>query len=687
MLRRVLCSVLLFCIIFAFVSPSVSVLAEETDEIPQIEKTSVMDDLAGMTMLNGKPFDIADYPADPEGKLSILQFVENMFPYDQSEDSLSQIGLYIYLYNPKEKPMTNTGGNAVNIASADDQYSNQRLKCVDSSTGDCENRFLKLKIVYPKNPKRNFYYAYDKNAIRVYKIADISMYFEENGLSDHETIGTEKHELRTGELCNVSLAFSFEGFSKGYGPDPDAGSTLTCQFEKLDSLKLDVQHTFYRTLTSDNPEAGHQTQVNSVYFSVPNKVFVDYGSLQNIYAEWYEFLTKDIVVTKKYEYYEIIEPLIGVSTADFEEKLYLVSKLSSMGVSGNGAAAWGWNTKLSHLVANEIETLYYIFNIGGMDVDFSEPYDKYSEMKSALPGEVLNAYIAYYSATHDDEKLNIKDGTISKDLFESFIEVERLQNNGDYVVQYGGDGKSFWKFEADAAVGEIKAWSSENFWDNVIRWGFFETLTDAIPKEENAKVYPIEVLNYDTVSKMSDKELIDKYYINYADLRDFRSYCMEANFHDETVVLFHFAVSDYFSEEVFFGKREDTILGEYPVVEEDVCQAYRAKETVFLDFDIVQLDFVKDGKLTVIPVVAAPLDIIADITPPPNVDPDWSTLLEFLKIILGLLVIVVIVVFISPVLTIFRIVVKVVWTALKVIFYILTIPIRLICRLFGYKSD
>ena len=49
-----------------------------------------------------------------------------------------------------------------------------------------------------------------------------------------------------------------------------------------------------------------------------------------------------------------------------------------------------------------------------------------------------------------------------------------------------------------------------------------------------------------------------------------------------------------------------------------------ARETVFLDFDIIHLGFGDRDNLTIIPVVADPIDIIAGVDPPPVLNTiDW----------------------------------------------------------------
>ena len=64
---------------------------------------------------------------------------------------------------------------------------------------------------------------------------------------------------------------------------------------------------------------------------------------------------------------------------------------------------------------------------------------------------------------------------------------------------------------------------------------------------------------------------------------------------------------------------------------------------MFFDFDIIQLSFQKDGKYTVIPAVASPIDIVNDITPPvqmPDDTPWWVKLLSVILIIVLVVLIV-----------------------------------------------
>lgn len=74
-------------------------------------------------------------------------------------------------------------------------------------------------------------------------------------------------------------------------------------------------------------------------------------------------------------------------------------------------------------------------------------------------------------------------------------------------------------------------------------------------------------------------------------------------------------------------------------------KAYRAWESVFFNFDIIQLTFNRDGVYTVIPVVSSPIDIVNAITTPVQFkESDWW------EILLAIILLVVLLIALFPVL-------------------------------------
>ena len=108
------------------------------------------------------------------------------------------------------------------------------------------------------------------------------------------------------------------------------------------------------------------------------------------------------------------------------------------------------------------------------------------------------------------------------------------------------------------------------------------------------------------------------------------------------MVLFRFASTSYDTAPCqVYG---DTLLGR-GVFREDV---YVAKETLFLDFDVIDLTF---GKDKVIPAVSSPINVISGVDPPRTptlpgitVDSDlWQKLYDILRVVLGVALVLVIV--------------------------------------------
>lgn len=73
-------------------------------------------------------------------------------------------------------------------------------------------------------------------------------------------------------------------------------------------------------------------------------------------------------------------------------------------------------------------------------------------------------------------------------------------------------------------------------------------------------------------------------------------------------------------------------MGEFSPTLTSDTDVYFAQETVYLDFDVIDVMFENEETLTVIPVVTAPIDIINDLIPPVNTTkgpsiPNWVKLL------------------------------------------------------------
>ena len=136
--------------------------------------------------------------------------------------------------------------------------------------------------------------------------------------------------------------------------------------------------------------------------------------------------------------------------------------------------------------------------------------------------------------------------------------------------------------------------------------------------------------------------LRDCLFFDFDDKENIVNFCNNERLNYKTPYIFRFALADYFS-------------GSFRCVYQDVVDnitytfteylGYCVQEnSVIQNFDIIDLTFEKNGRQSIIPVVADPIDIYTDITPPPSVDNDWWE--KLIKLLLLLILIFIVIPFI-----------------------------------------
>lgn len=643
--------VVLFGVVFS-ATPNLA-YAQETGNA--FDKTNVLDDLQSST-IDGQPFDITDYPYDESKDIQVINFVE--YCYSFRANKRDNYGLYVYLYNPKGLNLsTNSKSNKIQVAVSYDENGNAKdyaklslEYCSKSEGSQYKNLFYKYKIVDSKINGTIF--ADRVNSLeRRYDISGIEIltYGNSNAIDYH-----------------VGGTYIFTGYAEGCGPDESAKSTLACTVKFLETVSLDVKHTFYRTKTSVKG-AGYQNQLDTVYFAVPQRFFDLYGKLQRVKAEWYEYKTKDIVVTSNQTFYDKAYPWIGRQTGDFDQfgmTVYNKNIGISLGQNAGDAggvmnlAKWGWNLGSGYLHV-PAPALYYLFK-----TDNISAYDPYADIveNGGVASNALYEYILNYNKTYDKGTLPIKDGTISADLFTDDIDDYRKMDTEYGKIQ---KGYSYYDFDADVDLQKLSSWNEGNpsFWDNWINWGLWDAMFGKVPQEESRTIPPIYTLKASDLVG-SDNDIAERLLINAADVKELRNYYNDAvtvNGKDDEkkmVVLFRFATSDYYSAEVDIMELGKGFLGSDKYTR---GQSYRAWESVYFDFDIIQLTFYKDGNYKIIPVVSSPIDIVNGITSPVQFgEPDWW------KIIVGILLLILLVIVLWPIMP----------YIVKAIIWVLLLPVK-----------
>lgn len=626
-MRKLIFSLTLIAIIAVLICTSlmpIFVSAETTS----FDNSNVLDDLNSST-INGKPFNINDYPFDSSGIIkhpTVISFVE--YCYSFKANQRNNYGLYVYFYNPQglNIDVENLSNKIqLGISSHPDklptEYLKYSLKFLSKSEGAYSNLFYKFKVVNAVDLIEDL-----NSNTRRYDVSGIELVTKGNSTATEYSVG---------------YTYKYSGYAKGYGVDPSEESTLTCSIMELDTISLNVTHTYYRTNASSN------NQLSSVYFSVPNSILQEYDKLQKVHCSWYEYKTSPIIVTHdttwngiSSPYYSILKNAVGKVINGHDDSIKVSFgtgyKSNSTQTVIRESYEWGYNIKevsggLNPVsVGKKLNQLTFLFNSGNI-----APQDY-----TVSADELLN-YIYSYNKSYVTGTLPIKNN-VSKDLFMG--QVESGRNEGYNEVNIDTDG-------ADNLL------SSDNstWWDKLFGTNNDVTLSG---------IRPIVAISANDMLG-TDEAISNRLYVNESDIDTLKSVYNKASLSDETVFILRFATTDYKSETI--RNHANSNMG------------YVASESVFLDFDIIDLTFNKNGNYIVIPAVSSPSDVIGAITAPPQAEwlqNLWDKMKETFdkyKWIVYVVIAIVILMFISPFIPML----------IKATLWIVCLPLRLIGAIFG----
>ena len=240
----------------------------------------------------------------------------------------------------------------------------------------------------------------------------------------------------------------------------------------------------------------------------------------------------------------------------------------------------------------------------------------------------------YYS--YDSDFYNYSDITLSSSEFERIIDnsPNGISGFSSYSSTDAYKELNIGNFDEDGTDNRYDILSYEdthsgwdNFWaklhgDNIS----FDPIVD-LPVIEN-------ITNYENFSDLYLSE--EQSYID--------SVILENSLKLESTFVFRFLQEEYISAP-FQINYLSAVQSRTEII------GYCAKPTVVLDFDIIDLTFEKKGKQSIIAVIADPIDIYTDITPPPRVDNDWWE--KLVKLLLLLILIFVVIPFIIRLINLF----------------------------------
>ena len=534
-------------------------------ETANYDNTDVMTDLEGST-IDGKPFELTDYGFDEARSLQVISFVE--YCYSFYSDNQQDYALYVYIYNPQGLNIDDDSElNYIQLSYAGDNYQKYPLQFLDKSTlAGYEAMFYKYKVSLTDEQRELILDTLDSNA-RVYKVSGVELLIE----GDYNATEFE-----------VANAYTYTGFSLGYGHSSATESSLTCTSSGFLTLTLDVRGAAY---TPEGASGNNYTRdmLHSVYFAVPNEIVAEYGGISKIYARWLNAVTKPIFITDNGEMYNAIRPDIGKTIPDHldyrETQPYGFA--SDIAIYNSSHSYDGWEGQYSGEI---IDSLYYLF-LANNENSYINDYGQY-----VLSGDVVLDYIRNYSDSHSSSSL-VAD-KYSADLF------------SDYDDQF-----TYVEVEADDGYTLTSEKLTQTFWEK-----FFNL--------DGSQVISTQFENINAIYEVQSEDVTDdsaetcaNLYINESYYDDFKSFYDSATESGQTIYIFRYYQSEYLCGNADASKWVGTWLQPnlYGTVD---GQHYVAQTHVIIDFDIIKVRFSKGEVNTVIPVVMSPIDIVPDLEPP-----------------------------------------------------------------------
>ena len=328
---------------------------EGTWQVKNFDETKIEDDL--------KDFDLSQYAEEKTLQLVTMQeftFSNEAVLYGQG------LELYFYIYNPTGMKIRDYANNFVSMASKYVQgkpqnYQKMLIEVLDHTD---DYRFYKFKLAYPSLLEREIRAYNNQFKERRYDISGFELVAEDTN-EDAQII----------KEYSIEKTYYFSGYSKGMNGNEE--STLSARVEGLETLGLDCYHTYYRPEVSGEVES--VDQLHSVYFTVPNDLLDEYGSLYGISAEYLGATLNWSLVTGNAGAFTAIENYLGVSTSyndngklDGLKYAYLADVEKTAGVPYQVTADFSYNfeidgyspltvkTPTSSYTAGRLESTYYL---------------------------------------------------------------------------------------------------------------------------------------------------------------------------------------------------------------------------------------------------------------------------------------------------------------------------------------
>lgn len=621
----------LFALVFTCLCPNTDkgysrVYAANNDT--SLDKTAVLDDL---------DLDAMTLPEANDDNLFVVSFVEYCFAYNK--DYNGNFGLYVYVYNPSSETITVVANGSENKITLGVEYEGEEVKAYDKFSLRClsvsdDGRFIKYKIVDAESAVTGetiMTRLLRQRLQRIYDVSEIEIMRGYGEIPKSSAVGTR---------------YTYTGFAQGYGQNADAGSTLECYRSESNVVSLDVHATQYRLDGNNGKNIYTQDSLHSVYFTVPNEASEKFGEMTAVHAQWLDAVLKPILVTGNQDAYNAILPYLGQDLGEgghnsdlgliylgaCEVKAFTASYSHQFGFSYNapvdnngrmilnGASLTGSVTNLSagndrrSYYGNSINPLYIMFD-AGTGLNSADGYRPPADGEGSLTEKVQQATTKFGG--------ELVDGRYSRVLFENVAEEKidaRIKSTDEFDIRNVDIDKVEW-------------------WEAIFGIQFGDKV-DETTLDRFVGVKAIEPVTAGMVGG-SREEVCKRLKIGLQDYEAFIDY-YDKNKNNGTVYLFRYKVSDYVSEEATLFKK-DTGWGKVDT------NAYFFQTAVDIGFDIIDITLTNEEGDHVLGVASTPIDVFPTPTPPLITTDDsdfnlWKELLFWLKMIVGIILVVLLVV-------------------------------------------
>ena len=564
--------------------------------------SEVFSDLSA-SMLDGQKFDPSDFPKNTsDNKVYLLTVNERGFNFKD----MSKYGFYVYLYNPSGVAIdVSSSYNKIELATSWDSesqiatdYSRFRLEFVSVSQEDgYEYLFYKFKVGKEVNGTKT-----------------IDQYLEPLGRF-YDIGGFEVKKMTVNNALEYSVGMRYAYYGT------EAAANKTCKASQIDIIELEVHHTYFRTESSKNG-VNHQNQLNAVYFNVPAEYWLSYDFLYAIKAYWEEYRTTPMIVSEGADLIAHLTTWRGRGNGGGYNSTNPVSLYSDPRVTANTTVyPWSYNVQTVEVgttlvtAPGNCDVLSWAFHSDDVEL-------RKSDVSSAV---VLQQW--------ESNKLEFRDKMITEEGVNEYF-TDRVAGPQTHTIYFD---QSF----------TMESYASNHGWLNRLwNYNIFNGGAGTNLKDDYSGILAIEEVDTGHVNLRAE-DLAKHYFVNPADADDFKATVEEGKRNGMKTVVFRFAVTDYFAEEI------NAELNGVKLQE----TTYRAEQTVFLDFDIISLTFQKEASLYTIPVSSSPSDFIGGINAP-QVDKDasignavdsvkdmfselsvWKTILKVMGAVLGLILV------------------------------------------------